>query len=127
MNKLYVVQRRSFEYNDETYEMTEGGNVVHAYSTYDAAKNAALEMTVKSLKDGGIEYLMEHYNVFDGDVIDLFESRGIETSEYLSYDEVEEINAAIKAGRYTEDQLKVIAKGITPGNELYYVEEVKVD
>jgi hypothetical protein len=30
MTKIYVVQARSFQYNDETYESSDGGNVMRA-------------------------------------------------------------------------------------------------
>ena len=128
MNKLYVVQSRSYEYNDETYEMSSGGNVVHAYTTLDAAKTAQEKLTIDSLRDGGLKYLAEQYDVFTDEVLDMLASYDLSPkSLYLGYYEAEDISDAIKAGRISDEYVKLLARGIKLGRELYFIEEVNVD
>jgi hypothetical protein len=128
MRKIYVVQARSYEYNDETYDRSDGGNVVHAYSSEDAANAALLEKTMESFRTGGMCYLAEAYNVFDDEALDILEKHNLAPkSDYLGYYEAEDITDAIKSGKITEDELRILALEIKPGLELFFIEEVEVD
>ena len=129
MTKIYVVQARSFEYNDDTYDRSDGGNVVHAYSSEDAAFAALLEKTMESFRTGGMCYLAEAYNVFDDDeALDILEKHNLAPkSEYLGYYEAEDITDAIKSGKITEDELRILADSVRHGLELFFIEEVEVD
>jgi len=128
MSKIYVVQARSYEYNDETYDTSAGGNVVHAYTSLAAAQTAQVRLTMDRLRDGGMCYLYEHYGVFDGDALDMLEKYELQPKgDYLDYDKCESISDAIESGQITEDDLRVLARGITSGHELFFIEEVEVD
>ena len=127
-NKIYVVQSRNFEYNDETYDTSEGGNVVHAYTSQAEAHAAALRLTMDSLRDGGICYLTEKYNVFDQDALGVLEKHELQPNgDYLDYYEADAITHAIKSGQISEDELRILSRGINSGNELFFVEVVSVD
>lgn len=84
MRKIYVVQARSYEYNDETYDRSDGGNVVHAYSSEDAANDAVLLKTIESFRNGGMCYLAEAYNVFDDEALDILEKHNLAPSQIIS-------------------------------------------
>lgn len=128
MSKIYVVQARSYEYNDETYETSDGGNVVHAYTSQAAAQTAQVRLTMDRLRDGGMCYLYEQYDVFDQDALGVLEKHDLQPKgDYLGYYEAKDISDAIKSGQITEDDLRVLARGITSGRELFFVEEVEVD
>ena len=128
MSKIYVVQTRNFEYNDMTYATTDGGNALHAYTSQAEAHAAALRLTMESLRDGGLCYLVDKYNVFDEDALGVLEKHDLQPVDYyLDYDKGEEITHAIKSGRITEDDLRILARGLNAGNELLFVEAVSVD
>lgn len=129
MTKIYVVQARSFEYNDETYESTGGGNVIHAYSTKEAAETAMIDETIASLRNGGLSYLAEQYDVLEDTAYDMLEKYySLEPkAEWLGYYEAEDISEAIKSGKITDDHLRILATGLKPGCGLYFIEEVEID
>lgn len=128
MSKIYVVQSRNFEYNDMTYYTTGGGNALHAFTSQTEAHVAQVRLTMDSLRDGGLCYLVDKYNVFDEDALGVLEKHDLQPDEYyLDYDKGEDITRAIKSGQITEDDLRILARGLTSGNELFFVEEVSVD
>lgn len=124
---MYVVLARDYEYNDETYERSDGGNVVHAYSTYEAAEAARLRLTVESLKNGGMAYLAEQYDVFSGAVCDMLETFGFSLDGRLDYYVASDISEAIRAGHIGGEYLIKLAGGIKEGYELYFIQRVEVD
>lgn len=50
--KVWVIMQRSYEYNDETYDMQDGGNVVIAYSDYNKALEALEQKMIDSVRRG---------------------------------------------------------------------------
>ena len=128
MTKIYVVQARSYEQNDETYDRSDGGNVVHAYSSMTAAETAMIDETIASLRNGGLSYLAEQYDVLEDTAYDMLEKYALEPKgEWLGYYEAEDISEAIKSGKITNDDLRILATGFKPGRELYFIEEVEID
>ena len=128
MTKIYVVQARSFEYNDETYDSSDGGNVIHAYSSLAAAETAKINETLNSLRNGCLSYLAEQYDVLDDAAYEMLMHYGLEPKgEWLGYYEAEDISEAIKSGKITNDDLRILATGLKPGRELYFIEEVEID
>lgn len=127
--KMYVIQRRHFEYNDEGYDSSDGGNVVHAYSTLKAAEDAAVKMTVDELKDGRFDYFYDaNAGDFSYDALRVLESHGIiPERSYFGYDECEEAGEAMRRGHYSDEELDTIARGLPNWKTLYFVEEVEVD
>lgn len=128
MRKIYVVQARSYEYNDQTYSHSDGGNVVHAYSSLEKANEAKIIETMKSFRIGGLTYLVEQYDLFTDEAYDILEKHNLAPkSDYLGYYEAEDITEAIKSGKITEDELQVLAHGLMAGRELFFIEEVEID
>lgn len=128
MSKIYVVQARNYEYDDERYESTEGGNVVRAYTSLAAAETDRIQRTMNSLRDGGMSLLIERYDIFTDEALEVLEKHELQPSgHYLDYYEAEDISDAIKSGQITEDELRILARGIERGHELFFIEEVEVD
>jgi len=127
--KMYIVQCRHYEYNDETYEATDGGNVVHAYSTLKAAEDAAAKMTVEEFKQGRFDYFYDaNTRDFSEDALRVFESHGAAPEcSYFSFDDCEEISASMQRGHYSDEELDKIARGLPDWKALFFVEEVDVD
>lgn len=125
--KIFVLQERYYEYNDETYDASDGGNAVRAYTTLQAAKDAAVKLTIKELRDGGSQYFYEKYDVFDDSALEVLQKYDLEPkSNFIRYDEAQEINAAIQHGNFSEDELIIIAKGIEEHCSLFFVQEVEI-
>lgn len=127
-NKIYVLQSRNFEYNDMTYATTDGGNALHAYTSQAEAHTAQVRLTMETLRDGGLCYLFDKYNVFDEDALGVLEKHDLQPDDYyLDYDKGERISEAIKSGQITEDDLRILARGLNIGSELFFVEAVSLD
>lgn len=129
MTKVYVVQRRSYEYDDSTYTASEGGSAVRAYTSLAAAEQATIDMMVEGFKEGDIEYLAESSSFnFDTDVFELLAGRGYEMRDgYLRWDDARDISESIKYGAFTDEDLRKIARGLNKYSATYYVEKVEVD
>lgn len=128
MTKIYVVQARAYEYNDEGYDCTEGGNVVHAYTSLAAAETARIQLTMDRLRNGGMCYLTEKRVDFSDDALGVLEKHDLQPKDdYIDYYEGEDITDAIKSGQITEDELRTLARGIESDYALFFIEEVEVD
>lgn len=127
--KMYVIQRRNFEYNDETYNCTDGGNAVRAYNTLEAANDAVVAMTVNELKEGRFYYYYDtSVDDFSDEAIKLFLGHGVDIERsYISYGECEDISDSMARGDYTDEELHIIAYGLPSWKSLYFVEEVEAD
>lgn len=52
MSKIWTISSKNFEYNDETYEETGGGNVVVAYASQKAAEDKADKLNLEFMRKG---------------------------------------------------------------------------
>ncbi len=59
MTKMYVVMSRHYEYNDETYENTEGGNCLTVYNNEEDADDAARTLFFNMVKNSN-DYIFEY-------------------------------------------------------------------
>jgi len=127
--KVYVIQRRSFEYDDSNYEVTEGGNAVRAYTSLAAANQAAIDMMVEGFKEGDLEYLSETAAFDHGsEALQVFKDRGFELRDgYIGWEESREISRAAQHGIFTDDDLRKIARSVNDYCATYFVQEVEVD
>lgn len=129
MTKVYIVQRRSYEYDDNTYSVTEGGNAVRAYTSLAAASQAAIDMMVSGFKRGDFEYLAEHA-VFDdcSDALDVLKSHGFELRDgYIGWEDAREIAHSAQNGGFTDEDLRKIARSLNGYCTTYFVQEVEID
>lgn len=129
MTKAYIVQRRSYEYDDSTYSVTEGGNAVRAYTSLAAASQAAIDMMVSGFKQGDFEYLAE-CAAFDDycDALDVFKSRGFGLSDgYIGWEDAREIAHSAQNGGFTDEDLRKIARSLNKDYTTYFVQEVEID
>ena len=129
MTKAYIVQRRSYEYDDNTYTASEGGNAVRAYTSLAAATQAAVDMTVEGFKEGDFDYLAE-VAAFkaDSEAFEVIESHGFELIDgYIRWGEAREISEAAQSGAFTDEDLRKIARSLNSYYAIYFVQEVEVD
>lgn len=112
-------------------------------------ENAQIESTMLGMEDHGIltfflslkfegsgqgfgGYAMDSYDKAKkrrvGSALGILEKHDLQPKgDYLDYYKAEDISDTIKSGQITEDDLRVLASGITSGRELFFVEEVEVD
>lgn len=134
MSKVWVVMRRDYEYNDETYNANEGGNNIIAFTTELDAQIDADERNINTFrKEGGYMYLGydagDNFNETD-DLVNFLETLGDTENEdrSYSYDDLgdyyrfEEIMDYLKNA--TDDEIMVFVNALV--NPEYYVEAVEV-
>ena len=127
---VYVVMRRGFEYNDETYEFINGGNCVKVYKTQVAACDTARALTREFIRINGLGVFSDQYGVFhepDPDhpatekyKLDKFFREGV-----LRYDDVDELDELIK--KMDEEEISFLASLIDCDYTLFYVDKLVLE
>lgn len=84
MRKVYVVVKRGYEYNDQTYDMAEGGNPERAFSTHEAAQKAASEMSLEFAKEWVSSYYSD-LSAFSEELYDNDDFTAMSLEEQLKY------------------------------------------
>jgi len=123
---VWVIMQRSYEYNDETYDMQEGGNVVVAFDDYNKAVDALEEKMIKSVRNGEcyMYYGWEPSAYFsDSDAFsEMLEGYGFSFSELGNYSSFNEF--VEKMENATDDEIKLFIEHLN--EPLYYIESVKL-
>jgi hypothetical protein len=131
MAKGYIVTRRSFEYNDEINQGTDGGEPQHIYTSKEKAQEAVLKLTHKEFEDG---FTFDEYAYDVEDLAGYRNKNGVkERFEEIIPEKVRETKdpyrswAEYTVGKsITLDQTKELIK-LFPDLKLFYVEEVEID
>jgi hypothetical protein len=123
-DKMWVVLERKFEYNDETYDSTEGGNCIIAYKTEKEADNACERMMVESIRKGVTYMYAGCGSVFyrDPALYAVLEKYGVDYDSLYRYDACEELFEKLMTAP-EEDLVVVVDLLVYP---LYFVQDVEV-
>ena len=132
MPYVYVILERNAEYNDETYELQDGGNVVVAYMTKEDADKACMKNNIENIRDhGGYQY--QSYNPTSNmnnsfelekilkEISDEFHSYTFE--DFDDYYHFEDMMRAI--GNLSDDKVAVLINSIS--EPVFYVQKVEVE
>jgi hypothetical protein len=124
MGKIFVVLEQCFEYNDEGYDCTEGGNTIKGFTTREAAENFAKKKSVQALRKSS-EIIAGQY------LEDVFFLRGIEIlrecnvigpgETYLDHENIELLEGC------TDEVLEALSEQLKECYRLFYVEELEVE
>ena len=140
-NVLYAVLERNFEYNDETYNPSEGGKPVKLFKTEEKAEAYALELTVADFKrcfsrksNYGYDtfipfeasYDVEHFNLTK-EVCAILDKLDLHYEEIDYGDLSEELGGKLcsKLNQLSQDEINVLFSSLE--NPLYEVYEVECD
>ena len=129
--KIYVVLKRNYEYNDQTYDRTEGGNVVIGFKTLEKAQDYATKETVDFIRTHGLYYYYDQYFTYSESLVEIFTKYGeyppkIDTGYNgrklinLDYDQIE----SLRTSEMTDDELEIIADALQ--HEMFYVSEMEM-
>lgn len=124
MNKIYVVMERNYEYNDETYDSSGGGNSVIAFDSKWLADYEALSQTVDLFKsrDGAYMLLGNYRNPWDYHVEDDITKAGFDIDNLEDYEEMENFLNYLKNA--DESLLYKLAGYLL--EDIFYVVEVPI-
>ena len=89
MKTYYIVQEKGFEYNDETYDMQEGGTPVKVFDNEEDAKDAADKLNFKKLSSEPIfQFSYEKEDIIN-DMDEFLEKLKEITGESITEEELE--------------------------------------
>lgn len=122
----WVIMQRSYEYNDETYDMHEGGNTIVAYTDYDKALAALEQKMIESVKCGQT-YMYYGYSAgsyFNDscEFSEMLERYGISFDDLDDYSKFNEFVEALENAN--DEDIKLFIEHLE--NPLYYLERVEI-
>ncbi len=120
---VWVIMERSYEYNDETYEMTDGGNAIIAYNDFYAATNDLEQKMFSSIKEGKTYMYFGSYIRKSDEFCKMLERYGHEYGDLDYYDSFEEITEIMRLNA-SDDDIKIFIEHLS--EPLYYLEPVKL-
>lgn len=121
-NEIYVVLERNYEYNDESYDMSEGGNCHLAFRTYATAAAKVQDLMIESFRKEHT-YMYDRYCIFNNspEAVAVLTKYGYHTHKKLYYNSEEFFRIISQA---PEEDLIVLINDLR--SPLYYIETVKV-
>ena len=122
MSTLYVVLERHFEYNDETYDASEGGNAIKAFNKIESAEKDVINRTVDFLLGDDISELYNYSSIFTSDASLVLEKIGISFEDLEDYDGFDRFSSVI--GKLDRDDIVLLAESLnTP---VFFIQEVEL-
>ena len=120
MSKMYVILKRSYEYNDEGYDSSDGGNIHLAFHSYEEANKELNRLLKMSLTDPNYSYLYDKWDspfdtCYEVDVV--LNKYGLESDD--SWDEMME-----KFGSMSDEDLNTLIGRIY--EPMFFIEEAEV-
>jgi hypothetical protein len=124
--KIWLIMKRTYEYNDETYDMTEGGNVIVSYGDRSIASIALEQKMIDSVRTGEtyMYYSWDHeeFFIYSEEFVKLLNGFGYEYKDLGSYSAYEEIAECIQ--KASDDEIKLFVKHLV--SPLYYLESTEL-
>jgi len=118
--KLYVVLERSYEYNDETYDASEGGNAVIAFNSKDAAEKEAVKRTADFLRGTNVDTIYNWGDIFNNTANAVLGKRGISRNDLDDHEEFEKLVGY--TGSTDDADIVVLASALK--NPVFFVESI---
>jgi hypothetical protein len=122
---MYVVMECLYEYNDQTYDLIEGGNAVIAYENKVQAQKEVEIRTMNAFRLGDIKYLGNYETglVFNKNANFILEKHGFESLD--DYDIFMIFyNQVMNSDLFSDNDLLILVKSLI--NPLYYIQEIEV-
>jgi hypothetical protein len=120
--KVHVVLERGYEYNDSTYDATDGGNAIHGYLKIEDAQKEVDRLSIILAREGNFHKLYSEYEMFDSlyneDLNQLLTKYGIDYYDIESWYEFDRLTEIIP--KMTDEEILVIMKQLC--NKPYYIQ-----
>jgi hypothetical protein len=120
--KVHVVLERGYEYNDSTYDATDGGNAIHGYLKIEDAQREADRLSLILAREGNFHKLHSEYSLFNSlyekDLHKLFTKYGIDYYDIESWYEFDRLTEVIP--KMTDEEILIIVNNLT--NKPYYIQ-----
>lgn len=118
---LFAVLERNFEYNDEGYDVGEGGNVVRAFTTLQAAEAHALKCSVARLKHSAELLAGSHIgDVFTEEAAKFLYENGLDEDNYIPHD-------THMFSTLSDEDLETLCLNINDYYKFFFVQSVEVE
>ncbi len=120
--KVHIVLERGYEYNDSTYDATEGGNAIHGYSNIEDAQLEVNRLSLIFARDGNLEKLHSEYEIFERsyneDLNQIFKKYSIDYDDIESWDEFDKLLNIMPT--MTNEEILLIMNQLV--NKPYYIQ-----
>lgn len=124
---VHVILERGYEYNDSTYDATDGGNAIHGYLKIEDAQKEVDRLSIIMAREDNFHKLYSEYDLFNEphseEFNQLLKKYDIDCYDIKSWDEFDRLTEIIP--KMTDKEILIIVNNLR--NKPYYIQSCNFD
>ncbi len=124
---VHVILERGYEYNDSTYDATDGGNAIHGYLKIEDAQKEVDRLSIIMAREDNLHKLYSEYDLFNEphseEFNQLLKKYDIDCYDIESWDEFDRLTEIIP--KMTDKEILIIVNNLR--NRPYYIQSCNLD